>query len=247
MLNRPSDVPVVLLYHSVGLSSWAVSAESFAAQISYLVRERNVIALDSLCWGKLELAIPRSVVITFDDGYNSLLYVAAPILAQNSCSATVYLNTGWIGGTEGRTSDPSLGHYPNEMFLTWPEAERLADLGWTIGSHGVDHVDLTRCTPADMAEQLALSRMHIVDRGFGACHHFAYTWGRHSTNLTEAVKRAGYLDAAAGIHGRLTPTVNRYAFPRINIDRYLTLDDFRAVMCGDWDYLKWFQRTRELW
>ena len=77
-----------------------------------------------------------------------------------------------------------------------------------------------------------------------SCTHFAYTWGRHNARVRSAAADAGYLFAAAGHHGEIAVGTDRFSFPRINIDNGWTLDDLRAVLSGDWDYLGWFQRAR---
>ncbi len=34
------------------------------------------------------------------------------------------------------------------------------------------------------------------------------------------------------------------AFPRINVAQNYSLEDFRAIVRGDWDYLGWVQRAK---
>jgi peptidoglycan/xylan/chitin deacetylase (PgdA/CDA1 family) len=105
---RAARVPV-LCYHSIlpgdvpalragGLHT---TAEAFQEQLAYLVRYYRVVPLmdvvEDLRAGRQPH--PRSVVISFDDGYSNNLHVAAPILAQFGCVGTVFLATGYIGSS----------------------------------------------------------------------------------------------------------------------------------------------------
>jgi len=232
----------VLLYHSVGDTPWAVSEPAFREQVRWLGTCAQVEDLDRLLQDDASPGL--RVAITFDDGYSSLAGPAARILREAGLSATVYLNTALIEELQGRRSDPAAGHYPDETFMTWREVETLREFGWTLGSHGQEHLDLT-AQPADrVAEELSGSRQCLESRLGAPCRHFAYTWGRNTPALRKAVKDAGYQYAAAAVHGPLQRSFDPLAFPRVNIHRDYTLDDFAAIVRGDWDFLGPWQAWR---
>jgi peptidoglycan/xylan/chitin deacetylase (PgdA/CDA1 family) len=213
--------------------------------MAWLTEQAVVKSIDAL------LEEPHSdelaVSITFDDGYACLCEQALSVLSEFGLSATVYLNTGWIGAKERRASEPSLGHYPSESFMQWSDVERLAEAGWTIGSHGVEHLDLTLTLGTVTDRELVHSRQAIESHLGYSCRHFSYTWGRHSPELRARVAAAGYRYAAASYHAPLRATNDPLAFPRINVARDYTLVDFKAILSGDWDYLGWVQGARALW
>lgn len=232
----------VLLYHSIGGGPDSTGIGAFREQISLISRIAKIVDL-------AEALMPEareSVAITFDDGYASVATNAARILSEYGATATVYVNTGWIGRDRSIMSRWELGHYRDEPFLTWDAIVRLLGSGWRIGSHGVDHVDLTRIDKTGMRNQLERSRATIEAATGVACRHFAYTWGRHNARIRAAVSEAGYQFAAAGHHSSLAAKYDLFAIPRINVCNDWTLDDLRAVIRGDWDYLGWIQRGR-LW
>jgi peptidoglycan/xylan/chitin deacetylase (PgdA/CDA1 family) len=95
---------LVLIYHRVlatpdPLLRTEPSAAEFAAQMDLVKSLCHVLplseAVERLLSGTLP---PRSLCITFDDGYANNRIVAAPILAQRRLPATVFVATGFIGG-----------------------------------------------------------------------------------------------------------------------------------------------------
>lgn len=128
----PSDRKIILLYHSIGDSDWAMAKHFFRDQIHWLYDHCKILPLADLIVAKPSSEI--QITITFDDGYQSLYETVHPILTEKKIPATVYLNTGWIGenDSERRSSVAKLGHYPNEYFLTWPEVKTLNEAGWDL-------------------------------------------------------------------------------------------------------------------
>lgn len=242
LLPRAQGRRVVLLYHSVGETPWGLPAAQFQNQVRWLAEHATLRSLGDLLGGEPEVGL--QVAITFDDGYSTLRDVALPILDEVGAEACVYLNTGWIEATDRRPSEPALGHYPGERFLSWSDVRDLAARGWTIGSHGVDHLDLTPLPQEVVRDQLADSKAAIEARLGGRCEHFAYTWGRSTPRLRQLTGEAGYRYAASGRHGPVTAGFDRLAVPRINIARDHSLADFKAVVRGDWDYLGRIQAFR---
>lgn len=226
---------VIVLYHAIGSSPWAVSPRDFREQAMWLREHAQVVPLAQLADG--EDTAPLRVAITFDDGYASLFDAAAPILAEARLCATVFLNTGAIAERARQASDPGQGHYPGEHFLTWPESLQLRDAGWALGSHAVDHVDLTTLAPAALQAQLAQSRRDIEARSGAACDLFAYPWGRHDARVRSAVGATGYRLAVSGRHGAAGPRSDLLALPRVDIRADYELADFEAVVTGRWDFL----------
>jgi peptidoglycan/xylan/chitin deacetylase (PgdA/CDA1 family) len=239
---RPQQRRVILLYHSVGDSPLAVGLAGFRQQMQWLSANAAVMPLRQLLSNAS--AVPLQAAITFDDGYSSLHSAALPILNDAGAVASAFLNTGWIETDRRRSSDAAQGHYPQEQFLLWREVEALAASGWDIGSHGIDHLDLTRQPDDVVNRELHLSRRQIEQAGLVCSPIFSYTWGRHNAHLRALVKAAGYTHALAGIHEPVAESGDPFAIPRINIDRHCTLDDFKAIVRGDWDYLGWLQHAK---
>jgi peptidoglycan/xylan/chitin deacetylase (PgdA/CDA1 family) len=218
----------------------------FEAQMAWLDEHATVVNLADIVGCSKRASKKPYVALTFDDGYQSLHDIAAPILERYKFPATVYINSGHIGDISRENSDPSLGHYPNECFMTWEEVTKLKSMGWNIGSHGVNHIDLTLQPNSVVTSQLADSLCQISARTGSPCLDFSYTWGHHNRSLQDAVAAAGYKSAVAGTHSRIKRQSNSFALPRLDIRREYELEDFIAVVRGDWDYLRLYQGLRGL-
>lgn len=217
-----------------------MAEDKFRRQIAWLSENATLLPLEGLLKKSGDDGL--RVAITFDDGYATLYDHVAPILAEHGTAATVFINTGRIGEAARKPSVAAQGHYPNEQFLTWREVEALVRARWTIGSHGVEHLDLTRQDATNVARELADSKREIESRLGRPCRHFAYTWGRFTSSLQDAVEVAGYACGVSGLHGAVSPASDVYALPRIDIRAEYELSDFVDVVMGRWDYLGIKQR-----
>jgi len=97
----------ILAYHRVlptGVSylrrQMAISEVRFSQQMAYLARHYRVISLQEVpSLLKEKKAIPpKTVAITFDDGYSDNYHVAYPILKRLGLPATIFLATDFVGG-----------------------------------------------------------------------------------------------------------------------------------------------------
>src|SRR5688500_2227223 len=98
----------ILGYHKIGEPSFKdwhtwnyVSAESFDRQLEYLHKNNwSVIGIDTFLAGmdNPEIIPDKAVLLTFDDGYKSMLEIALPILKKYSCPAVLFVPTGFVGG-----------------------------------------------------------------------------------------------------------------------------------------------------
>ena len=108
--TQPPRGATVLVYHAivdVEESRWvdprfSTPIDVFEAQMRFLSRRRNVIRLGDLLatLSREESPATGTVVITFDDGYRSVLERAAPILARYRLPFALYLATGLVSRRE---------------------------------------------------------------------------------------------------------------------------------------------------
>lgn len=239
--SRPRRI--ILSYHAVESGPWSTSDRNFREQIAWLKSNARLRSLDNL----LE-ASPTSddlqVAVTFDDGYRSVLTGAAPLLEEAGASPTLFVSTSAIAERIRVVSDEAKGYYPREQFLLWDEVVELRARGWSIGSHGDGHPDLTQQTVQDVRDQMTRSRQILEERLAAPCAVFAYPFGRHNARVRAIAAECGYRWAIGSVHGTVDRHVDRYSVRRINIRNNYELHDFAGIIRGDWDYLRLLQTPR---
>ncbi len=102
--RQPKSFAVILGYHRVSDSEFpwsltAVDTRTFEDQIRYLAQSYNILPLEEIATYLKEgkSLPPKTVAVTFDDGYKCVYKKAYPILKKYDTPATVFLTTGPIG------------------------------------------------------------------------------------------------------------------------------------------------------
>jgi peptidoglycan/xylan/chitin deacetylase (PgdA/CDA1 family) len=144
----------------------------------------------------------RTMAVTFDDAYRSVLSLARPIMERLGVPGTVFAPTDWVGREQPMTWDGIdqwlRGPHEQElMCLGWPELRELAAAGWEIGSHTCSHPRLTTVDDATLAAELRDSKA-ACEEGMGRpCRSIAYPYGDVDARVIAAARAAGYELAAA--------------------------------------------------
>lgn len=215
---------VVLAYHSLSdlrgdrvLAQYGVIPEALAAQLDDLAaRGHNFVDLDLLLAG-LDGRAPlpeKATLVTFDDAYADLVPAAVEVLSRRGVPAVVFAVSGQIGGSN--EWDRHLGAAALPL-LDAAGLQALREAGIEIGSHTVNHPQLTR-VPAEAVEaELRDSAAQIEGAGLPRPRALAYPHGEWSAEIATAAAAAGYEAAFTIDHGRVRTGCNRYALPRIEV------------------------------
>jgi peptidoglycan/xylan/chitin deacetylase (PgdA/CDA1 family) len=204
---------VTLAFHKIGEPSpggwWSwfyIPEETFARQLATL-RDLGCGVIDA---GLLvrhlrgEEALPeRPVLITFDDGYRSILTVALSRLQEMGYPAVQFVTTAYIGATNAFDD----GVEPREEMCSWDELRALSQGGVSIQSHAVSHAAFSTLTRSDQEAELSSSKA-ILEDGLGkAVDLFAYPYGDCGSDVEDAgtlIRASGY--AAAFLYGDNVPS-----------------------------------------
>ena len=215
-----SDV-LVLSYHAVS-ESWpaalSVTPARFESQMRSLVTSGYVGSTFSEAVSRPRAG--KTVAITFDDGYRSVLTLALPILRRLGLPATVFVPTDFVGSDEPM-SWPGIDHWlggahERELLpLSWEELGELNASGWEIGSHTCTHPHLTELDDIRLAEELQRSRERCEGMLGEPCRSLAYPFGDHDARVVGAAGAAGYTSAC--IVSRRLVTRTRLEWPRIGV------------------------------
>ena len=170
---------------------------------------------------------PRSIMITFDDGYEDFYTLAQPILAQYGLTATVFVLAGYIGKLN--TWDVRL-RLKRSRHLTNHQIQALFGSGFGIASHGMHHRFLTCCGEANTKVELWESKATLERLLRHPVHSFAYPYGCTNPQVAEQVKSAGYRIAFGLKPRRRIESGSIYSYPRIAVYRCDTFSTFQAKL-----------------
>lgn len=190
---RPGTVQTVpvLCYHRFGAGGGKMSVppERFAAQLEWLARnDYRVIRLSQLtAFLEGREALPqRAVVITIDDGYESVYRQAWPLLKRYGFPATLFVYTDFIGAGDA---------------LNWSQLAEMSAGGLVeIQAHSKTHRNLIERLPGETDEQYAAAidaeirgpREQLERRLGVAVRNYAFPYGDANDAVLAALARQRY-------------------------------------------------------
>jgi len=119
----------------------------------------------------------RSVAITFDDGHESNLTVAVPILRRFGFRATFFITTDRTG-TDG--------------YMDVGQLQELKKAGMSVQSHAKTHLFLSELGEAELASELAVSKRVLEGIAGAGVDFISFPGGRYNGAVLEQAKKAGY-------------------------------------------------------
>jgi peptidoglycan/xylan/chitin deacetylase (PgdA/CDA1 family) len=245
----------ILMYHSISdnlfgkshpYSHINTSPEVFRRQMRCLQQQGyRSIGLNELLKGfEVGLDLTKTVVITFDDGYQDFLTEAMPVLKQYGLMATVFLATGRIQQTSMRLEGVD--------YLTWSEVRELHQEGIEFGSHTVTHPDLRCLGPEQIEYELGYSK-EVIEQHLGTTiNSFAYPFPFPEENtdftrlLLDELENQGFENGVTTILGRASLRHNRFFLPRLPVNTWDDQSFFRAKLMGGYDWAHWPQWFNKL-
>lgn len=211
---QAADHAVILLYHHVSDSTPATTSVSpavfrrhldFLAAGGYVVMPLSRI-LETLASGG---SLPdMAVAITFDDAYQSVLDVAAPLLQKHGWPFTVFVSTQAVDA----------GYHD---YLNWDGLRELLGAGAEIGNHSYSHAHLVRRLGGESSRHwhdrveadIKHARQDLHMRLGVAPVMFSYPYGEYSADLQEIVGSLGYFGIAQQ-SGAVGAGFDKLAVPR---------------------------------
>lgn len=226
IMSRQLDrsILAILAFHKIGeqppfhtKSPWYIPETAFRAHLRYLSSNGwAVISVDTFlaALSGSECLPPRAALLTFDDGYKSLLNVAAPCMREFGYPSVAFIPTRFVGGH----NDFDGGQEPQEAICTWADLRELDGYGCSIQSHGVGHQDFRGLTRKDREEELMGSKQTIEDQLGKPVAVFAYPFGfcPDKQVISEVLTQTGYRAAClfeGGVAG--SPFEDVYFLPRV--------------------------------
>jgi hypothetical protein len=220
------DEKIYLMYHELGVpgralchreegyTRYVVDRQIFSEQMSWL-RSAGIRALSVT--DALGKNAPSGVVITFDDGCESDLTVAAPLLKQNNSGATFYITVGFLG---------------RPGFLVPAQVRELGDLGFDLGCHSMTHAYLTDLSPIELHKEIIEAKTRLEDIVGRPVRHFSCPGGSWNRRVSEVAKEAGYLSVATSRIASNRRTTSPFRLARIAVMRNTGLPEYQELCLG---------------
>ncbi len=214
----------ILMYHKVGASVdrpeetfLNVSAETFERQMRALARMRYRALTFAQVVEALRDGQPlprRSFAITFDDGYQCVGDVAAPILERYGFPATVFVVSGAAGGAniwDGLTGRPVLPLMP------WDRLRELTQAGWEMAGHTCTHPHLNELEDAEALREIVEGKAATEAQLGIRLQTFCYPFGHFNAKTPDLVRAAGFAGACTTRSGLAKRDTDPFLLPRVKI------------------------------
>ena len=232
--------PLILCYHAIS-ETWpsvgAVVPSALERQLAFLLR-RGYRAR-TLSAALAEPSPQRTLVVTFDDAFQSVIDRGLPVLKSLGIPATLFVPTDFVDRSEPMTWSTleqwAGGPHEKELRpMTWDGVRALAQAGWEVGSHTCSHPNLTRVDDEEALRELSCSREICEDRLQRPCDGFAYPFGAYDPRIMGLAEAAGYRWAVVLGERVIEPlsSTSMFDLPREGVYRSTSWAHFRLMSSG---------------
>jgi len=230
---------VFLMYHELELTGrklcqsepgyvrYILPLEAFHEQMKWI----KSAGLRGLCVSEaLQSQSDAAVCITFDDGCETDLIAAAPVLAEHGFGATFFVAAGFLGTTG---------------YMTKAQLRELAELGFEIGCHSMTHPYLCDISEPELKREIVDAKQSIEQILGSSIQHFSCPGGRYDLRTLDMAKRAGFVTVSNSEFHANSSATDRYHLGRVAVLRDLPLENFGDLCHGRGLWKKRLQhRTR---
>ncbi|MGA7928916.1 MAG: polysaccharide deacetylase family protein [Candidatus Sulfotelmatobacter sp.] len=217
---------VFLMYHELeepgrtlchpepGYVRYVLLAADFQAQMKLLQNQgwRGVSMSEAIGFPNY-----KAVAITFDDGSETDLICAAPVLRQLGFGATFYITAGWLG---------------QRGYLSPGQLRELSALGFEIGCHSMTHAYLTDLDEHGLQREIAEAKSHLEQVIGRPVEHFSCPGGRFDQRVAQVAGQAGYRTVATSQIRANSKSTAPFALGRIAVMRSTSLPAFLELCSG---------------
>jgi len=109
----------------------------------------------------------KVVILNFDDGRKTQFTYAKPILDKYGFKATFYIVCNYLENKPG--------------FMDWKQVKQLYEEGHDIGSHSMNHANLSKLSKKDLKFEVGKSKKCLEDHGIDVTS-FAYPFNKGSND-----------------------------------------------------------------
>ena len=211
---RGTEAVPILMYHVINpppvgakFPGLYVDPEEFEEQMGALKGAGfHAVTMDQMLanWTRgAPLPEGKPIVVSFDNGYQSQLTKALPVLRR----------LGWVGVENIQLT----GLPPSQGGLSRSQVAELVREGWELDTQGISHADLITLGAAALHEQVAVAREEVRSLYKVPVNWFCYPSGHYDATVLAAVKAAGYVGSTTVVPGWASPAEDPYRLPRLRV------------------------------
>ncbi|MCB2106466.1 MAG: polysaccharide deacetylase family protein [Rhodobacteraceae bacterium] len=215
---------VVLMYHRFGEAKYPstnIDLVQFDAHLTYLRNNRfNVVSLADIAAAlKSGMALPpKTVAITIDDAYASVVREAWPRLKRAGYPFTVFVATAAVDNRE-------------TGIMSWDDVRALAAGGATIGAHSHTHAHYPSLSATGVAADIAKMKDRFKTELGVVPEMFAFPYGEAGDADMALVAEAGFKIAFGQHSGAAYNEGNVFYVPRFALnENYGRMDRFALAV-----------------
>lgn len=245
------QVPV-LLYHHITPSGkqglpggLSISIEKLERQMRWLKRAgySSISPARWLAWCEAaEPLPPKPVIITFDDAYEDLSRTAFPVLHQLGITATVFVVTAEVNGTNQWDSGHS---FPSVRLLSARQLIEWSARGVDFAPHSRTHPHLQTCSAPELEEEIGGSLRELTSIIGSTSDSFAYPYGEYNSKVRTVV--ASHFKMAFTCEDGLNDLgIDRFQLRRTMVQGVDTLLDLKLRLLLGWSPLFECRKTLRL-
>jgi peptidoglycan/xylan/chitin deacetylase (PgdA/CDA1 family) len=217
---------VFLMYHELELAGrklcqsepgyvrYILPIDTFRGQMSWLKQSgwRGLNVSEALHY-----PAEPSVCITFDDGCETDLIAALPVLREFGFNATFYLTAGFQG---------------SPGYLNGDQVRELDAQGFEIGCHSMTHPYLSDLADPELKREIIDAKLQIEGLLGHPIKHFSCPGGRYDQRTLRMARQAGFTTVANSRFYANSSSTSPYELGRVAMLRDLTIVEFAETCRG---------------
>jgi peptidoglycan/xylan/chitin deacetylase (PgdA/CDA1 family) len=213
-----NQIPI-LMYHSISdikgtYSELCVSPNSFKEQMNYLKQVGYTTVTFYDLANHIEHGEPlpeKPIILTFDDGYLDNYENAFSVMKDLDMVGVIY---------------PYINKIDSKNGLTIDQLAKMHEEGWEVGSHTINHLDLTSLTESQLLKEINDSKLNLEKTFNCDIVSFCYPAGKYNENVVKVIKASDYKFGVTTNYGQADLENNTLKLSRIRINRSDTLKTF---------------------
>lgn len=198
---------------------FSVSPSSLNEQLAYLHDKGfQTLSLGDLAesFENRQPLPPKSVILTFDDGFRDFYTNAFPIIKKYNLRVVSFYPVNYTS-------------YPN--YMDWSMLREIHNSGLVdVQSHTLSHFLLTRLTPEEARKEIFESKKNLEEGLRKKVYYLAYPYGDYNEDIVNLVREANYRLAFGTRSGTELHSSEKLFLRRVTVSGFDTLETFKIKL-----------------